>query len=372
MKVGVLFGILLLGLLLAACNPLSDASNTRSDTMTLLDLPGTGRTLHDQLAFTCAYEKDRLPEPDPELELLFQHARWLQKKNLLKNDRSRYPPVERLYRIAAAHGHVKAMNNLTVLILQGKSDAIGNVDLVVDMTQDLINRGIPQGYYNMGVLLGNGYGVVSDKGADLQYMRKAADLGSVDGQFAIGFRLKNLGFANPIPYEIGKQMVRCAADQGHAEAAYVTAINLKNNAQDNGDTAMAAQLYADALRYYQIAVKAGNSTAALPLHDSFLCTDPNDQLDYLGLAKDEERASRYEAIRKVLHAYDDLKPTVDEIDEIVPLPPAKLLPWDGQIKWVKEWKADIAPPLPSEERITELEKAKGLDPSTGRPIKETP
>jgi hypothetical protein len=253
--------------------------------------------LHDQLAFTCAYEKDRLPEPGPELELLFQHVRWLQKKNLLKNDRSKYPPVERLYWIAAAHGHVKAMNNLTVLILQGKSDATGNVDLVVDMTQDLINRGIPQGYYNMGVLLENGYGVVSDKGADLQYMRKAADLGSVDAQYSIGFRLAQLGFANPVPFQIGKDMKRCAADQGHAEAAIDTANYLIIDARRNsGYPETATQLYADALKYYQIAVKAGNSMAAFSLRGSFLCVDPNDQLDYLGLAKDEERASRYGAI----------------------------------------------------------------------------
>jgi hypothetical protein len=350
---------LLLGLLLAACNPLSDTSNTRSDTMTLPDLPGTGRTLHDQLAFTCAYEKDRLPEPDPELELLFQHARWLQKKNLLKNDRSKYPPVERLYRIAAAHGHVKAMNNLTVLILQGKSDAIGNVDLVVDMTQDLINRGIPQGYYNMGVLLGNGYGVVSDKGADLQYMRKAADLGNPDAQYAVGSRLANLGFMNPIPYKIGNEMIQCAAEQGHAKAASETGAYLE----------LIEKNYVDALKYYQIAVKAGNSTAAFGLSKEFLAEPPDNDL---GLAKDEERASRYGAISNILDGYDYLNATVDEIDEIVPLPTAKLPPWDGQIKWVKEWKADIAPPLPSEERITELAKAKGLDPSTGRPIKETP
>jgi len=175
--------LLLGGLLLVACD-----LQPENKTMTQVQVPKLDN-LSEKLAFTCTHEADRMPKPDPELDLLFKHARWLQKKNLLRNDRTKYPAIERLYRIAAAYGHVNAMNNLTVLILQGKSDQIGNVDLVVDMTQDLIKQGIPQGYYNMSILLGRGYGVVEDEGASMQYMRRAADLGSVDAQFAIGIRL---------------------------------------------------------------------------------------------------------------------------------------------------------------------------------------
>ncbi|MGL4407536.1 MAG: DUF6396 domain-containing protein, partial [Zoogloea sp.] len=69
-----------------------------------------------------------------------------------------------------------------------------------------------------------------------------------------------------------------------------------------------------------------------------------------------------------LHNYSYLNPTVEDIDEIVPLPPAKLPPWDGKPKWLKEWESGKAPPLPSEERLAEMAEAKGLEPKTGRPV----
>ena len=52
----------------------------------------------------------------------------------------------------------------------------------------------------------------------------------------------------------------------------------------------------------------------------------------------------------------------------MPLPPAKLPPWDGKFKWLEEHKANVPPPLPPEKRIEEMARAKGLDPKTGRPI----
>ena len=53
----------------------------------------------------------------------------------------------------------------------------------------------------------------------------------------------------------------------------------------------------------------------------------------------------------------------------MPLPPAQLPPWDGKFQWLEAHKANVPPPLPSEERIAEMAKAKGLDPKTGRPLK---
>ena len=71
-------------------------------------------------------------------------------------------------------------------------------------------------------------------------------------------------------------------------------------------------------------------------------------------------------INKILFRYDYLNPKVPEIDRIVPLPPAKLPPWDGKLQWLKEHEANLPPPLPSAERIAEMARAKGLDPATGR------
>ena len=91
---------------------------------------------------------------------------------------------------------------------------------------------------------------------------------------------------------------------------------------------------------------------------------------WFGQQKDEERYERYDAIRHLLSAYSYLNPKVPEIDDIVPLPPAKLPAWDGTFKWLKEHEANVPPPLPTEERIREMATAKNLDPETGRPLKQ--
>ena len=346
--------LLALTLLLTAC----DTAPPRSRAMPTLDIPDT---LKEQLAFTCVYQKDKLPELDPEADQLFLRARWMVQKNRLKEDPAVYPQVERLYRIAAAWGHYRANHNLAVLLMQGKSDAPDAQDLPVDLAKELIARGIPQGYYDMALLMNNGYGVMSDKKAALQYLRKAADLGNPQAQYSVGDKLSDLTIKNPVPYKIGLEMKRCAAEQGHAEAAQETGINLQGH-----------EHYANALKYLQLAVKAGDETSAFALYDAFLAKPEGNTLCYLALEKDEERARRYEILSDILGRYSYLKPTVDEIDEIVPLPPAPLPPWDEQIKWVKDWEANIPPPLPDERRITAMAKEKGLDPKTGRPLPPKP
>jgi TPR repeat protein len=357
-------------LLLVACD-------SRGTTDVPPDLPEIPTELEKQLAFICTHEISRIPKRDPEADQLFLRARWLQKKNTLANDPGQYPEIERLYRISAAYGHDKAMNNLGEMLARGQSDADDVVELPFEMAQDMIRRGIPLGYFNMGILLDRGYGVKQDKKVALKYFRRAADLGNPYAQYLVGTELENLTIDYPVPYKIGTQMIRCAADQGHAEAAFETGIDLKSEARTGRDVITKkvytpeeiSRYYADALKYYQLAVKAGSSQAAYKLQKSFLGPPPDDQLDYLALEKDEERSRRYEKISTILDGYDYLGATVDEIDKIVPLPPAKLPPWDGQLEWVQRWNANVPPRIPDEERIAEMAKAKGLDSATGRPLK---
>ena len=312
--------------------------------------------LEEQLAFTCAYEKDRIPERDPEADTLFEHANWRYKKNRLREDPKVYAEVERLYRIATAWGHDKAANNLAYMMMRRYIRRPDRVTKPVDIAEDLINRGIPRGYYLMGVLLDKGYGVKRDGKASLQYFRKAADLGEPEAQWFIGEKLENLSIRHPIPYKVGLEMQHCAADQGHAEAAISTALGL-----------MGKEQYSEALKYFQIAAKAGNASGASWLYRGF--DGPTDKMYYMAQAKDEERVTRYKAIWKALDGYYYLPAKVDEIDEICPLPPAKLPPWDGKLKWVEQWESNEAPPLPSEERIAEMALAKNLNPETGLPVK---
>lgn len=338
---------LCLALTLSACSAAPEQRH-------MSDLPNMPTTLEQQLAFTCAYEKDRLPKLAPEIEQLFLHARWLQKRNLLKDDPGQYPAIARLYRIATAYGHHKANHNLSNMLMKDQAYSEDAVEETLDLAEDLVKRGIPLGFYDSGYYLQQGMGVEQDEKLALKYFRHAADLGSPEAQYYVGDKLVSVGISLPQIQRIGEDMKKCAAQQGHAEAALEAAIHL--DAEKN---------YPDALKYYQMAVKAGSST--LTLREAFL-SPPPDSIYYLALPKDEERSRRYGILNKFLHNYSYLNPTVDDIDEIVPLPPAKLPPWDGKTKWQKAWDSGEAPPLPSEERIAELARAKGLDPATGRPL----
>jgi len=312
--------------------------------------------MEEQFAFTCAYEEERIPLRDSEADQLFLNAHWRYKKNLLDEDPVVYAQVERLYRIAAAWGHDKAAQNLAFMMMRGYTTPGDRITKPVDIAEDLIRRGIPGGYYLMGYLLDAGYGVEKDPEASLQYFRKAADLGDPDAQAFVGEQLHSLGIKNPVPYRTGRAMKRCAADQGHAQSAIDTAIGLKKRKR-----------YTDALKYFQLATKAGSPKGANWLKHAFSGPAPEDQMNYMGQEKDEERAARYEKLWDILSNYDYLHATVDEIDRIVPLPPAELPAWDGQIEWVKEWEKGEAPPLPAEARVKEMARAKGLDPETGLP-----
>jgi hypothetical protein len=104
------------------------------------------------------------------------------------------------------------------------------------------------------------------------------------------------------------------------------------------------------------------------LEDGFKAPPASDNLNYLGLPKDEERSRRYGIIARVLSDYSYAHPKVPELDDIVPLPPAKLPKWDGKLKWLEEFNANVPPEKPDEALVERMAKAKGLDPKTGRPL----
>ena len=88
--------------------------------------------------------------------------------------------------------------------------------------------------------------------------------------------------------------------------------------------------------------------------------------------KDLERAGRYQKIWKVLSGYSYANPKVPELNDIVPLPPAKLPAWDGKLQWLEERLANIPPEKPSPALIQQLAKAMVLDPATGKPMPGSP
>jgi uncharacterized protein len=184
----------------------------------------------------------------------------------------------------------------------------------------------------------------------LRYFRKAADLGSPDAQSYLAEKLDPIDAAP----EVALQMYRCSADQGHGKAATSLAIGRKTD-----------KFYAEAVRAFQQGIMAGNSQAASFLENGFKGPPPDDRLYYLAVQNDPERSHRYEVIGKFLDDNEGLNPKVPDIDQIVPLPPAKLPPWDGTFQWEKEQAAAVAPQKPSDALVERLAREKNLDPATG-------
>ena len=306
------------------------------------------------LAFICQHET--IPAPSAESDVLFQYARWLQKNNQLKRDKTVNLEIERLYRIAAENGHLKANINLQNGAMRGCFELSGAQHL--RMSQQLIEADVATGYYFFGIFLQQGSaGLHQDPEMSLRYFRKAADQGNAQAQYSVGDKLAPIKIAP----DVARQMRRCAAEQGSGEAALALGIDLKNS-----------NLYQEAVEAFQLGVAAGDETSAYVLEQSFRGPRPENRSHYLDLQQDLERVERYKQISKVLGNYSYANPTVPEINDILPLPPAQLPEWDGKLQWLEARLANVAPQKPSEALIRELAEAQGLETATGKPTPDSP
>lgn len=335
--------ILPIALLLCAC------TNKENPLAKLPDMSA----VRANLAFTCVHETAHLPPLNPDADVLFRYARHLQKADGPKD----YDQMARYYRIAAAHGHYKANRNLQNLVAYGQAKSPHRSKEVIDLASKLIEQGVPGGYYDIGHYLEIGYGLKQDKEMALRYFRKAADLGSPDAQFYVA---KLLAPWDRSP-EIARQMRECAVDQGLGKAAGILGISLKGDA-----------LYTEAVKVFQKGVVAGDTTSTSFLGNGFGGPPRTEELYYLALPNDPERSRRYKSIGDFLDRNDGRNPKVPDIDQIVPLPPAKLPPWDSTFQWEKEQAAAVPPEKPSDELIQRLAKEKNLDPATGLLISPPP
>jgi hypothetical protein len=330
-------------LLLAGC----EAPDTERQRMA--SVPSLS-AIKENLAFACQHEV--IPAASADSDVLFQYARWLQKNNQLKQDPNTDLEISRLYRIAAENGHVKANINLQNGSLRGKFRLRGHEHL--RFSQDLIDADVATGHYFVSLFLKNGIAdLKKDMEMSLRYLRKAADEGSAQAQYEIGDALAPRDRAP----DVARQMRRCSAEQGQGPAALDLAIDLQIGKQ-----------YRDALEVFQLGVAAGDSTSASFLQGGFSGPEPTNKLDYLGQQADRERAGRYNKIWSILADYSYAHPKVPEINDILPLPPAKLPPWDGKLQWLEAREANVPPEKPSSELIQRLTQDLKLDPATGRPM----
>jgi Sel1 repeat protein len=190
-------------------------------------------------------------------------------------------------------------------------------------------------------------------------LRKAADLGSREAQYTVAEMLADIEDSEEtqeaFKYRLNlvEQLWACASEQGLGEASG----NL-------GSFLRLDKRYDEALKVSHQGVKNGDSISALVLSHAFESGVQADNLNFLDVSPDDERVKRYHMISSYLSRYDYLQPKVPDLDEIVPLPPAKLPKWDGKIAF-QRWYEGEAPPKPSEALMQKLANQAGLRVDNG-------
>ena len=328
------------------------------------DKGATMRSLEDleqHLAFTCVHETK--PPLSPDTQKLYNYALYQDLHNMWRGKKGDavWQNAAGYYRIAAANGDYKANIRLQYLLRSGRVTAQNPKDEVYNLNRQLEKQLPATAYYNLYGYLTKGYGVkTAKKEGRFAYLRKAADMGSREAQYEIAEILSDM--QDDRTYELRKklrvQFYSCASEQGFGEASLN--LGLMFQIQKN---------YSDAVKVFHQGAKNGNYlSASRLLHGFDKKITADNEIDYLALKPDAERKARYEKIWDYLFDHDYLQPKVPDLDKIVPLPPAKLPPWDGKIEF-QRWYEGASPPKPSDELVQRLAAQAGLDWQTGLPLK---
>jgi TPR repeat protein len=174
--------------------------------------------------------------------------------------------------------------------------------------------------YELGVAHEYGYGGVQQSGRMAwAYFLKAAKHGSPEAQLVLA---NAYGRAR----QLDKQeiMRNCAYRQRYGPAAEELGVNRQAVSED----------FLEAIRYYQDGVEYGDRDSAISLqllyeegYWSHMGEGVKPKFEALGIAVDLERSRRYKEIADALEINPDMKFT--RLNEVLPLPPAKLPPWSG-------------------------------------------
>ncbi len=311
------------------------------------------------LEFTC--KKEELPPLSEETQQLYNYALYHDLHNMWTGEKGDevWNGLARYYRIAAANGDYKANVRLQYLLNTGRISTDMPQTEVHNLNEELAKQLPATAYYNLYGYLDVGYGVHTEEGGKYAYLRKAADLGSREAQYTVAEMLADIEDSEETQeafkyrLELVKQLRTCASEQGLGDAS-----------SNLGSSFKLSKKYAEAVKSYHQGVKNGDSISASVLKRAFSQKTSKDSFDFLDLALDEERSRRYDIIWNYLAKYDYLQPKVPDLDEIVPLPPAKLPKWDGKIAF-QRWYEGEAPPKPSEALMQKLANQAGLRVDNG-------
>ena len=311
------------------------------------------------LEFTC--KKEVQPPLSEETQQLYNYALYHDLHNMWTGEKGDdvWNGLARYYRIAAANGDYKANVRLQYLLNTGRISTDMPQTEVHNLNEELAKQLPATAYYNLYGYLDEGYGVRTEESGKYAYLRKAADLGSREAQYTVAEMLEDIEDQNESEeafkyrMSIAKDLYSCASEQGLGEASNELALGL-----------LFHKKYSEALIVLHQGVINGNDSSAHRLDKGFSGQYKDGDMYFLNVPEDKERSKRYNIIWNYLTDNDYLQPKVPDLDEIVPLPPAKLPKWDGKIAF-QRWYEGEAPPKPSEALMQKLANQAGLRVDNG-------
>ncbi len=267
-------------------------------------------------SFVCVNEKDHLPPLDSQADAWYREAAALAKPDTLRP----WGRIVELYSKAVERGHWKAMHNLANLYRTGWPGGVEkDTQKALDLYQKMIDLKIPQGFYNMGAMIGNRAGVNNPATDGLTFLDKAASLGNPPALTELGklyiYVAKNRG--------LGLAYTQCAASQGYAPANYELGSYYE----------LVEHNFPKAARYYLLAASQGNDDAALFMSGVFDKTSPD--VDRMWYSPDEKLHKEYYSIYKKLEADPDLR--FPNLMKEHPLPPHPTQGYDADRP---DWKPE--------------------------------
>ena len=312
------------------------------------------------LEFTCVHEKR--PPLSEETQQLYNYALHRDLNHMWPGQRGDgfWDELLPYYRIAAANGDYKANVRLQFLLSDGWTRGPDiEAEAETQKLYKMLHKQLPAtAYYLLKGYIEDGYGVSAPPDSELAFLRKAADMGNREAQYTLGQMISSLDDEETREFRLKLMMklYRCASEQGQGNASYWLGMFLPDYHK-----------YDEAVRAYHQGVKNGNYLSAFILSNAFKVGKEKGNNNFLDVEADKERARRYSIIDSYLSTYEFMSPTVPDLDDIVPLPPAPLPEWDGKIAF-QRWVEGNEPPKPSDELIKKLADKAGLDVKTGLPL----
>ncbi len=242
----------------------------------------------DSKPFICVNEKDHLPPLDPQADAWYREAVALAKPDALRP----WGRIVDLYSKAVERGHWKAMHNLANLYRTGWPGGVEkDTQKALDLYQKMIDLEVPQGFYDMGAMIGNRAGVKNPATDGLTFLDKAASLGNPPALTELG----KLYIYVAKKKDFGLAYTHCAASQGYAPASYELGAYYK----------IVEHNFPKALGYYQASVSQGGKSAALFISGVFDKASPD--VDRMWYAPDEKLRKLYDGIYDKLAADPDFR-----------------------------------------------------------------